>query len=150
MHSNGVVPIRYDAPQVHSQQNRAGIVNLCGIETSAVACWSSNITIADIERNAFMAGQTDVVDLIHRCEAELMEGTLSVAEAETLGQQLEDAMGRADALAEALGQVVLALRTTSCLSNAEAVSLSAVLDDVLRDPEADLGNRINRACGLAA
>ena len=151
MHGICTVAIQRDAHQVHDQQNLAGIdINPSRSDPSNVVRWSGNKTIADIERNAFIAGQTGFVDLIVRCEAELMEGTLSVAETEALGRQLEEAMGRADALSEAFGQVVLALRTAGCLGNAEALGLAAVLEDVLRHPEADLRDRIDMACGLAA
>ena len=117
---------------------------------STMALWPGNKMIADVERDAFMAGHSDVVDLIDRYEAELMDGTLSAAEAAALDKRLDAAISRADALERAFGQVIFALRGAGYLRKAQVSALAAVLVEVVRDSEADLENRIDSACGLGA
>ena len=110
--------------------------------------WPNNKTIADVERDAFIAGHSGVVNLIDRFEVELVVGTLSAVEATALKFRLEGATNRADSLEEAFGHVVSALRSARYLHKRHASALADVLVDVVRDPEADLELRIEFACGL--
>jgi hypothetical protein len=112
------------------------------------ALWPNNKTIADVERDAFITGHSGVVDLIVRFEAELTDGTLSAVEATALEGRLETATNRADALEEAFGHVVFALRSAGYLRKVQASALADVLVEVVRDPEADIERRIECACGL--
>jgi len=149
MRGVNAVRIGLGARHVHDHQRRDRIAP-CGIGVSAMVLWPSNKTSADVERDAFMAGQSGVVDLIDRYKAELMDGTLSAAEAAALDKQLEAAIVRADALEEAVGHVVAALRAAGHLSKTQASALAAVLVDAVLEPESEMKLRIDLACGLRA
>ena len=92
---------------------------LCSSGRSTRVAWPTHKTIDDVERDAFMSGQSGVVDIITRYAEDLLYDTIPADEAKDIDKRINAAFIRAAALEEAARHVVLTLRAVGRLSKAQ-------------------------------
>lgn len=104
-----------------------------------------NLNLEEIERKAYIEGHRQVIELLEKCEDELLIDTLDEDEADELRSQIravEDERDEFDWKAtifrRALAIVAEVLRDAKALSKDKRQALAAVLENVAEDPPDDL------------